>query len=131
MYSFSFTTSAVEGGEWSASRHGRDLPPERTSGTRCTGCWVGLRAGLDTVDISVSYCDFGFVFFFQIVLIAGLTRPNSRQTSAFFFPFSIYRITLTFFSTLKTFILFVIVVISLAFCYYKGRKGGWKLYATR
>jgi hypothetical protein len=63
MYSFSFTTSAVEGGEWSASGHGRDLPPERTSGTHCTGCWVGPRTGLDTVDISVSYCDFGFVFF--------------------------------------------------------------------
>jgi hypothetical protein len=35
-------------GEWSASRPGRALPPERTLGTRCTGGWVGLRAGLDT-----------------------------------------------------------------------------------
>jgi hypothetical protein len=38
-------------GEWSASRHGRALPPgERTPGTHCTGGWVGFRAGLDTED---------------------------------------------------------------------------------
>jgi hypothetical protein len=39
---------AVDGGEWSASRPGRDLPPgERTHGTDCTGGWVGPRAGQD------------------------------------------------------------------------------------
>ena len=41
-----FLTSALEGGEGSASRPGRTLPRERP-GTRCTGGWVGLRAGLD------------------------------------------------------------------------------------
>jgi hypothetical protein len=48
-YSFySFTTSAQDGGEWSASRPGRALSPtERTPGTHWTGGWVGLRAGLD------------------------------------------------------------------------------------
>jgi hypothetical protein len=47
--SYSFTTSALDGGEWSASRPGRALPPgERIPGTHCTGGWVGPRAGLDT-----------------------------------------------------------------------------------
>jgi hypothetical protein len=49
MYSsYSFTTSVLDGGEWSASRPGRALPREKDPGTHCTGGWVGLRAGLDT-----------------------------------------------------------------------------------
>jgi hypothetical protein len=39
-------TTILEGGEWSAARSGRTLPPERP-GTHCTGGWVGPRAGLD------------------------------------------------------------------------------------
>jgi hypothetical protein len=47
--SYSFTTLALDGGEWSASRPGRALPPgERILGTHCTEGWVGPRAGLDT-----------------------------------------------------------------------------------
>jgi hypothetical protein len=47
--SYSFSTSALDGGEWSASRPGRAFTPgERTPGTHCTGGWVGLRAVLDT-----------------------------------------------------------------------------------
>jgi hypothetical protein len=42
-------TSALDGGEWSASHPGRFTPRERTPGTRCIAGWVGLRAGLDTV----------------------------------------------------------------------------------
>jgi hypothetical protein len=47
--SYSFTTSELDGGEWSASSPGRAL----TSGkkppvTHWTGGWVGLRVGLDT-----------------------------------------------------------------------------------
>jgi hypothetical protein len=43
-YSFySFTTSALDVGEWSA---------ERTPGTHCTGSWVGPRAGMDT-EVSI------------------------------------------------------------------------------
>jgi hypothetical protein len=42
--SYSFSTSALDGGEWSASRPGRAFTP----GTHCTGGWVGPRAGLDT-----------------------------------------------------------------------------------
>jgi hypothetical protein len=47
--SYSFLTSALDGGEWSASRPGRAFTPgERTLGTHRTGGWVGPRAGLDT-----------------------------------------------------------------------------------
>jgi hypothetical protein len=48
MYSsYSFTTPAQDGGEWSASRP-RFTPGETTPGTHWTRVWVGLRAGLDT-----------------------------------------------------------------------------------
>jgi hypothetical protein len=48
-YSSSFTTSVLDGGEWSASRPDRALPSGKgPPGTHCTGGWVGLRAGLDT-----------------------------------------------------------------------------------
>jgi hypothetical protein len=46
--SYSFSTSALDGGEWSASHPGRAFTPwERTPSTHCTGGWVGTRAGLD------------------------------------------------------------------------------------
>jgi hypothetical protein len=58
--SYSFTTSALDGVEWSASRPGRALPPpppgERTPGTQCTGGWVGPRAGLDTEARGKTLC---------------------------------------------------------------------------
>jgi hypothetical protein len=55
--SYSFTTSALDGSEWSASRPGRAFTPgERTPGTHCTGGWVGLRAGLDTEDRGKILC---------------------------------------------------------------------------
>jgi hypothetical protein len=42
-------TSALDGGEWSASRPGRFTPRERAPGTHWIGDWVGPRAGLDVV----------------------------------------------------------------------------------
>jgi len=40
--------SALDGGEWSASRPGRSLAPGKgPPGAHCTGGWVGPRAGLD------------------------------------------------------------------------------------
>jgi hypothetical protein len=50
MYIFySFSTSVLDGGEWSASRPGRaSTPGERIPGTHCTGGWVGPRASLNT-----------------------------------------------------------------------------------
>jgi hypothetical protein len=47
--SYLFLTSALDGGEWSASSPGRALPPgKEPPGTHWIGGWVGLKAGLDT-----------------------------------------------------------------------------------
>jgi hypothetical protein len=43
------STSALDGGEWSASHPGRFTPRERAAGTHWIGGWVGPRAGLDAV----------------------------------------------------------------------------------
>jgi hypothetical protein len=43
-----YRPSALDGGEWSASRLSLALAPGRgPPDTHCTGGWVGLRAGLD------------------------------------------------------------------------------------
>jgi hypothetical protein len=42
-------TSALDGGEWSASRPGRFTPRERAPDTHWIGGWVGPRAVLDAV----------------------------------------------------------------------------------
>jgi len=42
-------TSALDGGEWSASRPGRFTSRERAPGTHWIGGWVGPRAVLDAV----------------------------------------------------------------------------------
>jgi hypothetical protein len=43
-------TSALVGGEWSASRPGRFTPGERAPGTHWIGGWVGPRVGLEAVE---------------------------------------------------------------------------------
>jgi hypothetical protein len=50
MYRSSFLTSALAGGEWSASRPGRFTHGERVPGTQWIGSWVDLRAGLVDVE---------------------------------------------------------------------------------
>jgi hypothetical protein len=45
-----FLTSALVGGEWSASSPGRFTPGERAPATHWVGGWVGPRAGLDDVE---------------------------------------------------------------------------------
>jgi hypothetical protein len=45
-----FLTSALVGGEWSASRPDRFTPGERAPGTHWIGSWVGPRAGLDEME---------------------------------------------------------------------------------
>jgi hypothetical protein len=45
-----FFTSALVGGERSASRPGLFTPGERAPGTHLIGGWVGPRAGLDDVE---------------------------------------------------------------------------------
>ena len=43
-------TVALEGGEWSAARPGRTLPPQERPGTHFIGGWVGPRAGLGRAE---------------------------------------------------------------------------------
>jgi hypothetical protein len=45
-----FLTSALAGGEWSASRPSRFIPGERAPDTHWIGGWVDPRAGLDDVE---------------------------------------------------------------------------------
>jgi hypothetical protein len=45
-----FFTSALDGGEWSASRPTRFTPGERAPGAYWIGGWVGPRTGLDDVE---------------------------------------------------------------------------------
>jgi hypothetical protein len=45
-----FLTSALVGGEWSASRPGRFIHGERAPGTYWIGGWVNPGAGLDNVE---------------------------------------------------------------------------------
>jgi hypothetical protein len=42
------STSAVDGGDWSASLLGRTFPPGKNTGTRWVGGGVDLRSGLNT-----------------------------------------------------------------------------------
>jgi hypothetical protein len=42
-----FLTSALVGGEWSASRNGRFTAGERAPGTHWIGSWLEPRAGMD------------------------------------------------------------------------------------
>jgi hypothetical protein len=45
-----FLTSALAGGEWSASRPCHFTPGERAPGTHWIGDWVGPRASLDDIE---------------------------------------------------------------------------------
>jgi hypothetical protein len=51
-----FLTSALDGGEWSASRPSRFTSGERALGTRWLGGWVGPRAGLVSVEKRKTSC---------------------------------------------------------------------------
>jgi hypothetical protein len=50
VYIHIFLTSALVGGEWSASRPGLFTLRERAPGTHWIGGWVGPRAALDDVE---------------------------------------------------------------------------------
>jgi hypothetical protein len=45
-----FLTSALVGGEWSASRPGRFTTGERAPGSHCIGGWVDPRAALGRLE---------------------------------------------------------------------------------
>jgi hypothetical protein len=59
-----FLTSALAGGEWSASRPGRLTQEEGAPGAHRIGGWVGSRACLDAVEGS------------KILPLAGLKFPS-------------------------------------------------------
>jgi hypothetical protein len=50
MYRPVFLTSAIDGGEWSASRPGHFTPGETAPGTHFIGGTAGSRFGVDAVD---------------------------------------------------------------------------------
>jgi hypothetical protein len=50
VFIYIFLTSALDGGEWSASLPGRFTPGERAHGTNLIGEWVGPRTDLDDVE---------------------------------------------------------------------------------
>jgi hypothetical protein len=50
VYVHIFLTSALVGGEWSASRPCHFTPGEGASGTHWLGSWVGPRASLDDAE---------------------------------------------------------------------------------
>jgi hypothetical protein len=63
-----FLTSALAGGEWSASRPCRFTPGERAPSTHWIGGWVGPRAGMDDLEKS------------KFLTLSGLElRPLSRS----------------------------------------------------
>jgi hypothetical protein len=64
-----FPTSALVGGEWSASRTGRLTRGETAHGTHLIGDWVGPRAGLDDVE--------------KILDPAGTRTPTPRPSSRY------------------------------------------------
>jgi hypothetical protein len=45
-----FLTSALVGGEWSASRPCRFTPLRKAPGSHCIGSWVDSRVGLENVE---------------------------------------------------------------------------------
>jgi len=58
MWRYSSThslVSALDGGEWCASRPGRFTPRERVPGIHWIGSWMSSRAGLDAVPYQIRY----------------------------------------------------------------------------
>jgi hypothetical protein len=53
-----FLTSALDGGEWSASRPCCFTPGKTAPGTHCIGGWVGPKAGLDVMEKSKISCTY-------------------------------------------------------------------------
>jgi hypothetical protein len=52
-------TSAVDGGEWSASHTGPYTPRETAAGTHWVGGWLGPRLGLEAVEKKESLAPVG------------------------------------------------------------------------
>jgi hypothetical protein len=68
-----FLTSALAGGEWSASRPVRFTPGERASGIHWIGGWVDLRAGLEGKEK-------GTLLILPGLQVRPLSRPAHSQS---------------------------------------------------
>jgi hypothetical protein len=78
IHVYEFLTSAIVGGEWSASRPCRFTPMERAPGTHWTGGWVGLRTSLDDMERR------------KILSPTGTRTPSSRPPAS---SHSLYRLS--------------------------------------
>jgi hypothetical protein len=65
----SFSTSALEGGEWTASRPCRFTRVKGTPGVHCVGGWLGTRTGLHVLKREKS------------VVRAGIRTPDRPSLS--------------------------------------------------
>jgi hypothetical protein len=81
-------TSALVGGEWSASRHGRFTPGERASCTHWIGGWVDLRAGLGDLEKREFLTIPGLKPFKKSL---PLRNPAVQQTNSVFSLYSVFR----------------------------------------
>jgi hypothetical protein len=73
VYIHIFLTSALAGGEWSASRPGRFTPGGRAPCTHWIGGWVDPRAGLEDIEKR------------QFLTLPGLElQPLCRPSRSFF-----------------------------------------------
>jgi hypothetical protein len=95
-----FLTSVLGGGEWSASRPGHFISPERATVTHWIGDWVGLGAGLDAMEkkIAVPCRETNLEF-----LVAQLVALRTSWTARYLI--SIYKILLSFSQLRKIIIL--------------------------
>jgi hypothetical protein len=75
-----FLTSALVGGEWSASCPGHFSPRERVPGTHWIGGQVGPRAGLDDVEKSKFTQDVHGTTFQKLVFFLKVLVPTGTQT---------------------------------------------------
>jgi hypothetical protein len=73
VYIHIFLTSALVGGEWSASRPGHSTPEEIAPDTHWIGGWVGPRVDLDDVERRN-------FFTLPELELRPLSRPACRQS---------------------------------------------------
>ena len=69
-------TSALDGGNWSASSDGHITPKKRGTGTQCLGSWVGPRAKCHTLPHFLSSAVVKVRRRFPTIQITNCLKPN-------------------------------------------------------
>jgi hypothetical protein len=130
-------TSALDGGEWSASRPGRFISRERASGTHWIGGWVCPRAGLDAVvkrkipsprlesnprtpivqPVAQRYTDWAIMALLPLYVVISAWKLNSFFLYSPVFPLSFQHVTLLVpsFRILSSFVSLIISILSPCF----------------